>query len=42
MTRNKSKVTVVQGGLPDSYKSIAGMMAPSGSRYENGDYYKRY
>ena len=34
MSKNKPKVTVVQGGLPDSYKSIAGMMAPTANKYE--------
>lgn len=41
MTQNKPKITVVQGGLPESYKSIAGTMAPSTSRYESNNYYDR-
>ena len=33
LNKNKPKTTVVQGGLPDSYKTIAGMMTTSPSRY---------
>jgi hypothetical protein len=41
MNQNKGKTTVVQGGLPDSYKQIAGSMAPSSNRYELNGYYER-
>lgn len=39
--QNKPKTTVVQGGLPESYKAIVGAMTPPISRYQTGNYYER-